>query len=178
MLMLAYVNVEALKKTIETRSAHFWSRSRNCLWEKGATSGNTLEVKAIKTDCDNDSLLYLVRPSGPACHTGAVSCFFRGEEKETDAEFLSDLEQLLEQRKKADSEDSYVASLYAKGLDAIVQKVGEEAVEVVIASKNEDREAFLGESADLLFHFLVLLQKKDLSLAEVLAVLRERKKEE
>lgn len=175
-LMLAFANKEAVEKTVETGEAHFFSRSRNELWRKGETSGNVLKVKGIKSDCDGDALLYLVDPVGPACHTGKESCFFSGDDLKTDAEFLFDLQKLIQSRKKEMPEGSYLASLFSEGLDRVAQKVGEEGVEVVISAKNDDREEFLGESADLLFHLMVLLAEKGESLDGVLEVLKKRQK--
>jgi phosphoribosyl-ATP pyrophosphohydrolase/phosphoribosyl-AMP cyclohydrolase len=177
-LMLGYANAEALEKSHQTGLAHFWSRSRKKLWKKGEESGNILQIKAIKTDCDRDAVLYLVQPTGNTCHTGAESCFFHGDKQQTDSAFLYSLEKTIQQRKESMKKDSYVYSLFSDGIDRIAQKVGEEAVETVIASKNEDRDDFLNESADLLFHLLILLREKDLNLSDVIAVLKNRSGEE
>lgn len=183
-LTLAYANREALEKTIATRSTHLYSRSRGELWEKGATSGNTQRVKRVAYDCDADALLYEVVPNGPACHTGAASCFFQtllGPEEaggvSQDAEFaraIAYLQRILEERKSAPPDTSYVATLYAAGVDRIGKKVGEEAVEVVIAAKNDDRAELIWEASDLLFHLLILLKHKDIALDEIGAELLGR----
>ena len=176
-LTLAYANREALEKTITTRSTHLYSRSRGALWEKGATSGNKQRVKRVAYDCDADALLYEVVPAGPACHTGAASCFFQtllGPEEATDAtqdtqfsRAVSYLSRILEERKSAPPDTSYVATLYAAGVDRIGKKVGEEAVEVVIAAKNDDRAELVWEVSDLLFHLMILLKHKGISLDEI-----------
>jgi len=173
-LMLAYANEEALTKTKETGFAHFYSRSRKKLWRKGEESGNTLKMKGIKSDCDQDAILYLVEPTGNTCHTGEESCFFRGDSQTTDVEFVCELEKIIEHRQKQGDETSYVHSLFTEGLDRIAQKVGEEAVETVISAKNDDDEDFLNESADLLLHLLILLRARKKSLIDIVTVLKER----
>lgn len=172
-LTLAYANREALERTIAERSTYLFSRSRAQLWRKGEISGNTQEVVSIAYDCDADALLYRVIPQGPACHTGAESCFHnellsgdRSEDK-TFLKALSHLQHVLKERKTADPSASYVAKLYSRGVDKIGKKIGEEATEVVIAAKNESREELIWESADLLFHLLVLLEHAGVSLDEV-----------
>jgi phosphoribosyl-ATP pyrophosphohydrolase/phosphoribosyl-AMP cyclohydrolase len=177
-LMVAFANKEAVEKTIQTGFAHFWSRSRKKLWKKGEESGNTLKIIGIQTDCDKDALLYFVDPKGNTCHTGVESCFFRGSSFQTDAEFLGELENIIFCRQKEKSKNSYVASLFEKGLDRIAQKVGEEGIEVVIAAKNSDVDELLDESADLIFHLLVLLRKRQKSLHDVINVLKKRHKKE
>ena len=174
-LMLGYMNQEAYAKTLETKKVTFYSRSKKRLWTKGEESGNYLELISIKNDCDNDSLLVQVMPKGPTCHTGTDTCW---QEKNTQKYgFLSELERTIKNRKeKATVEKSYVASLFSKGINKIAQKVGEEAVEVVIEAKDTNDTLFLSESADLLFHFLILLQAKDFQLEDVVQVLKERVK--
>lgn len=174
-LMVGFCNEESLKKTQETRKATFFSRSKNALWTKGEISGNTLEVKTIKYDCDADTLLFLAYPNGPTCHTGKNSCFFNGEEGRTDAEILwNTYETVLARKSEKIDEKSYVQYLYQKGLDRIAQKVGEEAIETVIASKNDNRDEFVGEFSDLLFHMMVLLSQKEISFTEIIAKFESR----
>lgn len=175
-LMLGFSNEESLKKTKETKKATFFSRSHNALWTKGETSGNFLEVQAIKSDCDDDSLLFLCIPTGPTCHTGAESCFFEGDNASVELETLWEVYRTILKRKEQMPENSYVASLFREGNDRIIQKVGEEAIETVIASKNEDTQEFIGEFADLLFHMLVLLCAKDISFSEIMKKFEARKK--
>jgi len=171
-LMLGFMNEEALSKTEQDGKITFYSRSKQRLWTKGETSGNFLLVKEILTDCDNDTLLIKAEPTGPVCHTGADTCF-----KENNNQFsLQKLEQVIADRKKNPSDSSYTSSLFAKGINKIAQKVGEEAVELVIESKDNSKEKFLGEAADLLFHYLILLQAKEYSLKDVEQVLVERHK--
>ncbi|MFC6095653.1 bifunctional phosphoribosyl-AMP cyclohydrolase/phosphoribosyl-ATP diphosphatase HisIE [Flavobacterium qiangtangense] len=172
-LMLGYLNEEAYAKTLELNKVTFFSRSKNRLWTKGEESGNFLEVVDIKIDCDNDSLLIKVNPFGNVCHTGSDTCW--NEKNEASYGFLSELEQTIEDRKKNPTEKSYVASLFEKGINKIAQKVGEEAVEVVIEAKDNDDNLFLNESADLLFHYLILLQAKGFRLQDVEKVLKSRK---
>ncbi|QQS58671.1 bifunctional phosphoribosyl-AMP cyclohydrolase/phosphoribosyl-ATP diphosphatase HisIE [Candidatus Peregrinibacteria bacterium] len=178
LLMLAFANEEALEKTITTREAYFFSRSRNMLWKKGETSGNTLCIRAVRYDCDADAILYLAIPKGSTCHTGEESCFFEGETGETSAEILFGLERIIAERKASQKSDSYVSELFKKGIRKIAQKVGEEAVETILEAEMGTDEDFLNESADLLFHFLVLLSAKEKSIEDVLEVLRSRKKSE
>ena len=174
-LMLGYMNEEAYKKTIDTKLVTFFSRSKNRLWTKGEESGNTLNLVDIKSDCDNDTLLVYAHPTGPTCHTGTDTCW--GEDNIASYGFLSNLESTILQRKtQANSEESYVASLFKKGINTIAQKVGEEAVEVVIEAKDNNDDLFLNESADLLFHYLVLLQQKGFQLEDVVKVLQDRTK--
>jgi phosphoribosyl-ATP pyrophosphohydrolase/phosphoribosyl-AMP cyclohydrolase len=170
-LMLGFMNEEALRLTQQTGKVTFYSRSKKRLWTKGEESGNFLEVKTIAVDCDNDSLLIQAHPLGPVCHTGADTCW--GEKNHSD-NFLNYLEEIIQLRKRSNSTDSYVAKLFAKGINAIAQKVGEEAVELVIEAKDNNRNLFLNEAADLLFHYLVLLQAKQCSLNHVIEVLQER----
>lgn len=169
-LMLGYMNDEAYNKTLESGLVTFYSRSRKRLWTKGETSANFLELVEIKVDCDQDSLLVLVNPTGPVCHTGSDTCW---DEKNRPA-FLDDLESIIAQRKKMLPENSYVSSLFKKGLNKIAQKLGEEAVEVIIEAKDQNDELFLNESADLLFHYLILLQAKGYKLDDVVSVLEKR----
>ena len=179
-LTLAYMNEESLGKTIETGETWFYSRSRQELWHKGETSGNTQSVQSIKYDCDKDALLVLVEPKGPACHTGTASCFTgvlkEAEEKQTNRYFLHELEGIIAQRETDRPEGSYTTYLFEKGVDKILKKVGEEAAEVIIAAKNRDHEELKWESADLLFHLLVLLKEQKLPLDTVLDALEERHK--
>ena len=174
-LMLGYTNEEAYLKTIETQKVTFYSRTKKRLWTKGEESGNFLHLKSIKNDCDNDTLLIQVQPEGPTCHTGADTCW--QEENKTTYGFISDLENTIKSRREnADSEKSYVASLFKLGINKIAQKVGEEAVEVVIEAKDDNDDLFLSESADLLFHYLILLQAKGFQLNDVINVLKNRQK--
>ncbi|RCW90737.1 bifunctional phosphoribosyl-AMP cyclohydrolase/phosphoribosyl-ATP diphosphatase HisIE [Winogradskyella arenosi] len=174
-LMQGYMNAEALQKTQDTKLVTFYSRSKQRLWTKGEESGNVLKLVSIKLDCDKDSLLIKVNPQGPTCHKGTDTCW--DETNTSTYGFLSNLEATIESRiKAADSEKSYVASLFAKGINKVAQKVGEEAVEVVIEAKDDNDELFLEESADLLFHYLMLLQAKGFKLDDVVSVLRSRDK--
>jgi phosphoribosyl-AMP cyclohydrolase / phosphoribosyl-ATP pyrophosphohydrolase len=181
-LTLAYMNKESLEKTLETGETWFFSRSRQELWHKGATSGNTQSVVNVKYDCDQDAVLVLVEPKGPACHTGAVSCFSEGVVTERAAASLEDyrilqsLEQLIIDREKERPEGAYTTYLFEKGVDKILKKVGEEASEVIIAAKNRDKEELKWEAADLLYHLQVLLVEQGLPLKEVLKTLEERHK--
>lgn len=174
-LMLGYMNHEALARTIETGKVWFFSRSKNRLWEKGESSGNYLYLKNISIDCDGDALLVQVLPVGPVCHRGTPSCFDDEAHKEK-FDFFNTLEQIIAQRASAAGEESYTRKLLSRGLDRIAQKVGEEAVEVVIASKNNDDEKLKGEMADLLYHLLVLMHHKNIRLHEVSEVLWQRHK--
>ncbi len=171
-LMLGYMNQQAYQQTKETGKVTFYSRSRKQLWTKGETSGNFLVVKETKNDCDNDSLLIKVEPAGPVCHTGADTCW--NEENKTNLQFLSTLVNIIENRKKNPTDSSYTSSLFSKGINKIAQKVGEEAVELIIEAKDNDKHLFLSEAADLLYHYLILLQAKGHSLKEVVKVLEER----
>ena len=173
-LMLGFMNDEALEKTRELGKVTFWSRSKKRLWTKGEESGHFLLLKDIKVDCDRDTLLIKANPVGPVCHTGADTCW--NEKNETGLNFLDKLENVIADRKEKAPQDSYVSFLFHKGINRIAQKVGEEAVETVIEAKDNDDERFLGESADLLFHYLILLQAKGYHLKDVLSVLEERHK--
>lgn len=174
-LMLGYLNQEALDQTLETKKVTFFSRSKNRLWTKGEESGNFLELVSIKEDCDNDTLLIKVNPTGPTCHKGTATCWAESNYQEFG--FLSKLEETISERKQnANSEKSYVASLFAKGINKIVQKVGEEATEVIIEAKDNSDVLFLSESADLLFHYLILLQAKGFRLNDVVKTLKSRSK--
>ena len=172
-LMLGFMNQAAVDATISLNKVTFFSRSKNRLWTKGEESGNSLNYISMALDCDQDSLLIQANPVGPVCHTGADTCW--GTENKTESlDFLAQLEQVIEQRKTAAPESSYVASLFSKGINKIAQKVGEEAVELVIEAKDQNNELFLEESADLLFHYLMLLQAKGYKLADVVKVLEKR----
>ncbi|MGF6850710.1 phosphoribosyl-ATP pyrophosphohydrolase/phosphoribosyl-AMP cyclohydrolase [Chitinophaga sp. W3I9] len=172
-LMLGYMNRESLEKTVLDGKVTFFSRSKNRLWTKGEESGNFLIVKDLKVDCDQDTILIKASPVGPVCHTGADTCW---DEKNVSNDFLSTLENIITDRKNNPSDKSYTASLFEKGINKIAQKVGEEAVEVVIEAKDNNDELFLNESADLLFHYLILLQAKGFQLADVISVLKQRHK--
>jgi phosphoribosyl-AMP cyclohydrolase / phosphoribosyl-ATP pyrophosphohydrolase len=172
-LMLGFMNEAAVAKTQELQKVTFFSRSKNRLWTKGEESGNYLLLKDIKADCDNDTLLVKVIPQGPTCHTGADTCW---NEVNQNDNFLLQLEQIITDRKNNPSEKSYTSSLFEKGINKIAQKVGEEAVELVIESKDDNKELFLGEAADLLFHYMILLQAKGFSLNDIIGVLQERHK--
>ena len=169
-LMLGFMNEEALNTTISTEKVTFFSRTKNRLWTKGEESKIYLHVKDIFEDCDNDTLLIKAIPDGPVCHTGADTCWNEKNEKD----FISHLEDVIASRKSGGDENSYVKKMFGKGLNKIAQKVGEEAVEMVIEAKDDDRDLFLGEAADLLFHYLLLLNAKGHNLQDVIAVLRER----
>lgn len=172
-LMQGFMDAAALQKTNETGKVTFFSRSKQRLWTKGEESGNFLLLKEMQVDCDNDSLLIQVIPQGPTCHTGLDTCW--GEINEANFGFLSTLETVIESRRKhSDSNSSYVASLFKKGINKIAQKVGEEAIETVIEAKDSDDNLFLNESADLLFHYLILLQAKGFMLKDVVEILEER----
>ncbi len=174
-LMLGYQNEDAFEKTLELKKVTFFSRSKQRLWTKGEESGNFLELKDYKIDCDYDTILYYVTPHGPTCHKGDDTCW--AEINVEQFGFLSHLENTIEERKNNSSGDkSYVASLFEKGINKIAQKVGEEAIETVIEAKDDNEELFLNESADLLFHYLVLLQAKGFKLEDVAKVLKERHK--
>jgi len=202
-LMLAYVNRESLQKTIETKTTWFWSRSRNALWNKGATSGNTQQLVDIRYDCDEDTLLFLVKPNGPACHTGSNSCFYRsffdGWPKQADdlgdvetpiaskmmpaknkplaISFLYQLEQFIKERKHTMPEGSYTTYLFDKGIDKILKKIAEESGEVIIAAKNNSKEELVYEAADLMYHLMVLLQNQGLTIDQIVDELATRHKE-
>lgn len=174
-LMLGYMNEEAFNKTKDTKLVTFFSRTKNRLWTKGEESGNVLNLVDIKLDCDNDTLLIQVKPKGPTCHTGSDTCW--NEENDENFGFISKLENTIESRVAAgNTEKSYVASLFASGINKVAQKVGEEAVEVVIEAMDNKDDLFLSESADLLFHYLMLLQAKGFKLNDVVDVLKGREK--
>ncbi|WP_050616398.1 bifunctional phosphoribosyl-AMP cyclohydrolase/phosphoribosyl-ATP diphosphatase HisIE [Bacillus testis] len=182
-LTLAYMNEESLTKSIESGETWLFSRSRQQLWHKGETSGHTQRIVSIVYDCDQDALVVKVKPSGPACHNGTISCFQstlldNGKEngQKQDAAFLYELEQIIARREKERPEKSYTTYLFTEGVDKILKKVGEEAAEVIIAAKNRSHEELKWESADLLYHLLVLLREQELPLSDVLAVLKERDK--
>jgi phosphoribosyl-AMP cyclohydrolase / phosphoribosyl-ATP pyrophosphohydrolase len=172
-LMLGFMNREAVEKTMHDKKVTFWSRTRKSLWQKGETSGNTLNLVSIHTDCDKDALLVKARPTGPVCHTGDHTCF--GEEGlNKNAEILSKLESIILDRKATMPEKSYTARLFAKGIPEITQKVGEESVETIVAALNQSPDRLREESADLLYHLLVLLAAKDVPLDEVFGELKKR----
>jgi phosphoribosyl-ATP pyrophosphohydrolase/phosphoribosyl-AMP cyclohydrolase len=173
-LMLGYMNEEAYNKTLDTKMATFFSRSRNELWTKGETSGNYLHVKEVIADCDKDTLLIKADPTGPVCHMGKDTCF--DEENSTGTEFIQYLSKIIKDRRDNPSKASYTSSLFEKGINKIAQKVGEEAVELVIESKDSNKELFLNEAADLLFHYLVLLEAKGIDILDVMEVLESRHK--
>jgi len=170
-LMVGYMNEAALEKTVAEGKVTFFSRSKQRLWTKGETSGNFLNVESIAEDCDKDTLLIKANPVGPVCHTGADTCF---EESNQSDNFLLHLEKVIQDRKNNPSEKSYTTSLFKKGINKVAQKVGEEAVELVIEAKDDNEELFLGEAADLMYHYLVLLAAKNYELEDVLKVLRQR----
>ena len=180
-LTLAYMNEESLKKTLETGETWFYSRSRQELWHKGETSGNTQSVVSITYDCDQDALLVLVYPKGPACHTGAVSCFservYEGGSNLGDYQILPSLEKVIVDRQRDRPEGAYTTYLFEKGVDKILKKVGEEAAEVIIAAKNRSHEELKWEAADLLYHLQVLLVEQELPFKEVLKTLEQRHKD-
>lgn len=179
-LTLAYMNEESLKKTLETKETWFYSRSRQELWHKGGTSGNIQKVVEMRYDCDQDAILVLVQPAGPACHTGAYTCFSETIDKQEVSvvqdrfQIFNTLEKLIAERENELPEGSYTTYLFNEGVDKILKKVGEEASEVIIASKNRDPEELKWEVADLLFHLMVLLREQKLPLDEVLNVLEKR----
>ncbi|MBP6001941.1 MAG: bifunctional phosphoribosyl-AMP cyclohydrolase/phosphoribosyl-ATP diphosphatase HisIE [Pyrinomonadaceae bacterium] len=176
-LMLGFMNAEAVAKTHETRRVTFYSRSRRQLWTKGETSGNFLELVSITADCDQDTVLIQATPAGPVCHTGNDTCFGNVDESDPNPlDALRELEKTIDDRRHRMSEDSYVASLFKDGINKIAQKVGEEAVELIIEAKDNDLERFTSEAADLLFHYLVLLRAKDVSISDVVTTLRSRRR--
>ncbi|OEF97886.1 bifunctional phosphoribosyl-AMP cyclohydrolase/phosphoribosyl-ATP pyrophosphatase [Desulfuribacillus alkaliarsenatis] len=203
-LMLAYANRESLQKTIETRTTWFWSRSRKALWNKGATSGNIQEIVDIRYDCDQDTLLFLVNPKGPACHTGENTCFYRsffdGWPKQADdqgnvetpiasnmmgkkqkppvLDFLYQLEQYIQERKETRPEGSYTTYLFDEGVDKILKKIAEESGEVIIAAKNNSTEELVYESADLMYHLIVLLQNQGITIEQIVDELANRHKKD
>ena len=175
-LMLGYMNEESLKLTRDRGLVTFWSRSRQKLWTKGESSGNYLKVREIIEDCDHDTLLIKALPSGPVCHTGSDTCFneVNDPSEVTSSEFLFYLEEVISDRREYPQEGSYTNHLFSRGLNKIAQKVGEEAVELIIESKDNNKNLFLGEAADLMYHFLVLLAEKNVPLSEVVEVLKGR----
>lgn len=177
-LTVAYMNEESLLKTLDTKETWFFSRSRQELWHKGATSGNTQQVISIKSDCDNDALVVEILPNGPACHTGESTCFHKTvlqtEEPIGSYEILSNLVQVIQEREQTMPEGAYTTYLFEKGVDKIGKKIGEEATEVVIAAKNRDAEELKWEAADLIYHLLVLLQEQKISFYDVLSILQKR----
>ncbi|MBA2736665.1 MAG: bifunctional phosphoribosyl-AMP cyclohydrolase/phosphoribosyl-ATP diphosphatase HisIE [Pyrinomonadaceae bacterium] len=180
-LMLGFMSAEAFELTENTEKVTFFSRSRHKLWTKGETSGNFLDVKEILIDCDKDTILIKANPAGAVCHTGADTCFeeenFPAKAQNGDeSSFLFELEKVIQSRKENPSENSYTSKLFAKGINKIAQKVGEEAVELIIEAKDDNAELFKAEASDLLYHFLVLLAEKNISLADVLETLKQRKR--
>ena len=175
-LTLAYMNRESLQRTIETKQTWFWSRSRNELWHKGATSGNTQEVVSLALDCDRDAIVVLVNPAGPACHTGAISCFDAGTRSDDLGPLLDQLYELIQSRERERPAGSYTTYLFEEGLDKILKKLGEESAETIIAAKNDDDERFTAEVSDLVYHLLVLLVARGVSLNEIAAELGQRRK--
>ncbi|KMZ44072.1 MULTISPECIES: bifunctional phosphoribosyl-AMP cyclohydrolase/phosphoribosyl-ATP diphosphatase HisIE [Bacillales] len=182
-LTLAYMNEESLQKSLATKETWFWSRSRQQLWHKGESSGHTQRIVSMQYDCDGDALVVMVEPNGPACHTGAYSCFSQEVLTDTDDEpvqvdrfaILSELEELIAEREAERPEGSYTTYLFEKGVDKILKKVGEEAAEVIIAAKNRSREELRYEASDLIFHLMVLLREQKLPLDEVLTELQRRR---
>ncbi|MBI4475346.1 MAG: bifunctional phosphoribosyl-AMP cyclohydrolase/phosphoribosyl-ATP diphosphatase HisIE [Acidobacteria bacterium] len=171
-LIVAFMNKEALRLTLERRETYFWSRSRQELWHKGETSGNTQRVLNVRLDCDSDTVLVEVEPAGPACHTGSYSCF---QVEPTIEGLMDDLYHLIERRKEERPEGSYTTYLFNSGLDKILKKVGEEATETVVAAKNADTGPLAGEVADLIYHLLVLLVERGVSLEDMVRELKKRK---
>lgn len=172
-LMLGYMNESAFDKTQQEKRVTFFSRSKNRLWTKGEESGNYLHVESILLDCDCDTILIKATPAGPTCHTGSDTCF---NEKNVSMSFLNELEVIIRDRKNSSADGSYTASLFAKGINKIAQKVGEEAIELVIEAKDTNDDLFKGEAADLLFHYLILLQAKNFTLKDVIDTLKSRHK--
>ncbi|MCC5825756.1 bifunctional phosphoribosyl-AMP cyclohydrolase/phosphoribosyl-ATP diphosphatase HisIE [Alkalimonas sp.] len=175
-LMQGYMNQDAISKTLTSEKVTFFSRSKQRLWTKGESSGHTLDLVAISSDCDADSILVLAMPNGPTCHVGTETCWHDDSSNSPQLSFLYDLEQVIKSRKDADPASSYTASLFAKGVKRIAQKVGEEGVESALAAMAGDKEELANEAADLLFHLLVLLQSQQLELSDVLKVLQQRHK--
>ncbi|MCX6132675.1 MAG: bifunctional phosphoribosyl-AMP cyclohydrolase/phosphoribosyl-ATP diphosphatase HisIE [Ignavibacteriales bacterium] len=172
-LMVGFMNRDAVQKTIQERKVTFWSRTKGRLWQKGETSGNTLAVSSMQIDCDGDALLVRAIPAGPVCHTGSFTCF--GEEKSSESDnVLEGLEEIIRERRQQKSAESYTARLFAQGTPRIAQKVGEEAVESVIAAMQNNKDALKEEAADLLYHLLVLLQDQGMALGDVTEVLKKR----
>jgi phosphoribosyl-ATP pyrophosphohydrolase/phosphoribosyl-AMP cyclohydrolase len=177
-LTLAYMNAESLGRTLETGQTWFWSRSRNELWHKGETSGNTQDVVTLTADCDSDAIVVLVEPAGPACHTGARSCFDLELPEQASGGLFHELYNVIKSRKAERPEGSYTTYLFDQGLDKILKKVGEEAAETIIAAKNEDKKQLVAETADLFYHLLVLLVERDVNLDDVRDELAQRRKPE
>ena len=188
-LMLAYMDIGSLKKSISEGKTWFWSRSKGRLWNKGETSGNKQEIKEIRYDCDNDSLLIQVEQTGSACHTGEMSCFYRilqdpekdidfekSSEKSENEAILGELYEVIQERISGKNENSYTYSLHMKGLEEIMKKIGEEAIEIILASKHQDKKDIIYETGDLLYHLLVLLVEKKIKLEEIFDELRSRRK--
>ncbi|MFN3709160.1 MAG: bifunctional phosphoribosyl-AMP cyclohydrolase/phosphoribosyl-ATP diphosphatase HisIE [Alishewanella aestuarii] len=173
-LMQGYMNPDALQHTLQSGNVTFFSRSKQRLWTKGESSGHTLQLVSIDSDCDSDSLLVLALPQGPTCHVGTETCWHDNDANSPQLAFLYDLEQVIKSREGADPKSSYTASLFAKGVKRIAQKVGEEGVESALAAMAGDREELKNEAADLLFHLLVLLRSQQLELADVIAILKQR----
>jgi len=173
-LMLGFMNKEALRVTLETEKVTYYSRTRKRIWTKGEQSGNFLMVDSITSDCDNDTLLIKARPKGPVCHTGSDTCWNEKNTSETEMDFLKYLESIIEKKKSGDPKHSYTALLFEKGMNKIAQKVGEEAVELVIEAKDNDASLFLNEAADLMFHYLILLNAKGFTLQHVTDILKKR----
>lgn len=171
-LMLGYMNKEALNKSLESNKVTFYSRTKNRLWTKGETSSNYLNIVELKTDCDNDTILIKVSPEGPTCHKGTNSCFGESDEKG----FLYKLEKIISDKIDRNDDNSYTNSLYKRGINKVAQKVGEEAVELVIEAKDDKIDLFKNEAADLIYHFLILLKAKDVSFSEIETILLERNK--
>jgi phosphoribosyl-ATP pyrophosphohydrolase/phosphoribosyl-AMP cyclohydrolase len=169
--MLGYLNKESLSLTLSSKVVHFYSRTKERIWKKGEESGNELKVVSLKEDCDNDTVLIKVNPVGPVCHKGDDTCF---KEINESTDFIEKLESVIEDRKQNPKDSSYVSSLFKKGTNKIAQKVGEEAIELVIESKDNNDDLFLNESADLLFHYLILLQEKGFKINDVVNVLKSR----
>ena len=171
-LMLGYMNEEALSLTMSSKKVTFYSRSKKRIWTKGETSNNFLNLESIALDCDSDTLLIQAKPEGPTCHTGSDTCW--DDENKNDLQFLAHLTNVIKERRQKSPEESYVARLFLKGINKLAQKVGEEAVEVVIEAKDNDDKLFLNESADLLFHYMMLLEAKGFTLNDVIKVLKSR----
>ncbi len=171
-LMLGYMNKESYERTIESRLVTFWSRSKNRIWQKGEESGNVLNLVDISLDCDADTLLVQVLPSGSTCHTGTDTCW--GFDNKPNTLFLDELETIIKDRKDNPSDNSYTSSLFSKGINKVAQKVGEEAVELVIEAKDDDKDLFLNEAADLMYHYLILLVAKGFGINDVIDVLAVR----
>ena len=176
-LMLAYMNEESLRKTLETKETWFFSRSRQALWNKGATSGNRQVVKGVSLDCDNDALVVQVEPQGPACHTGKESCFFNTafEDEKPNRQVVHDVVAEIKKRRKNPVEGSYTSYLFREGIDKVLKKIGEESSEVIIGAKNEDKQELTSELADLMYHSLVLMEIAEVSVSDVKNELLKRR---